>query len=227
MSTLSHPPARIVCQSVLLKTRVFTCVFETATGYLRPVKMGEVEVLRAIYGAVRDKNWDTALFELEVERLEQGEDAFSLEFLARSDQPAIPFWWKGTIVGRGGSLEFTFEGHARSAFLRNRIGLCVLHPIKECAGQRCRVQDGEGNWREDVFPFYISPHQPFKQLHGLSWRPSSDVQAEIRFEGEIFEMEDQRNWTDASFKTYSTPLELPFPVEVAAGERIFQRVVLS
>jgi D-apionolactonase len=40
-------------------------------------------------------------------------------------------------------------------------------------------------------------------------------------------MEDQRNWTDASFKTYSTPLELPFPVEVAAGERIFQRVVLS
>jgi hypothetical protein len=43
----------------------------------------------------------------------------------------------------------------------------------------------------------------------------------------FFEMEDQRNWTDASFKTYSTPLELPFPVEVAAGERIFQRVVLS
>jgi len=24
-------------------------------------------------------------------------------------------------------------------------------------------------------------------------------------------MEDQRNWTDASFKTYSTPLALGFP----------------
>jgi D-apionolactonase len=130
-------------------------------------------------------------------------------------------------MGRGGLLEFCFEGHARSAFLRNRIGLCVLHPIKECAGQRCRIQDGEGSWREDVFPFFISPHQPFKKLQALSWNPSSGVQAEIRFEGEVFEMEDQRNWTDASFKTYSTPLELPFPVEVAAGERIFQRVVLS
>jgi hypothetical protein len=53
--------------------------------------------------------------------------------------------------------EFCFEGHARSAFLRNRIGLCVLQPIKECAGQRCRIQEGEGSWREDVFPFYISP----------------------------------------------------------------------
>ncbi len=227
MSTFSPQPAQNVSQLVLLKTRVFTCVFETDTGYLRPVKTGGVEVLRAIYGAVRDKNWDTALFELEVERLEQGEDAFSLEFLARYDQAAIPFWWRGTIMGRGGLLEFCFEGHARSAFFRNRIGLCVLHPIKECAGQRCRIQDGEGSWRVDVFPFYISPHQPFKQLQALSWSPSSGVQAEIRFEGEVFEMEDQRNWTDASFKTYSTPLELPFPVEVAAGERIFQRVVLS
>ena len=30
----------------------------------------------------------------------------------------------------------------------------------------------------------------------------------IRFEGDLFEMEDQRNWTDASYKTYSTPLRI-------------------
>jgi hypothetical protein len=58
-----------------------------------------------------------------------------------------------------------------------------------------------GSWQEGVFPFFISPHQPFKKLQALSWSPSSGVQAKIRFEGEIFEMEDQRNWTDASFKT--------------------------
>ena len=40
-------------------------------------------------------------------------------------------------------------------------------------------------------------------------------------------MEDQRNWTDASLKTYSTPLELPFPVKLAAGEQIRQRAVLT
>jgi hypothetical protein len=49
----------------------------------------------------------------------------------------------------------------------------------------------------------------------------------MSFEGDIFETEDQRNWTDASFKTYSTPLELPFPVEVANGEKTFQMVALS
>ena len=35
------------------------------------------------------------------------------------------------------------------------------------------------------------------------------------------------NWTDASFKTYSTPLSRPFPVEVASGEEIHQKVTLN
>jgi hypothetical protein len=47
------------------------------------------------------------------------------------------------------------------------------------------------------------------------------------FEGEVFEMEDQRNWTDGSFKTYCTPLALPRPVWVEAGAVIEQSVRLS
>ena len=46
------------------------------------------------------------------------------------------------------------------------------------------------------------------------------VEVEVRMEGETFETEDQRNWSDASFKTYGTPLHLPFPVEVAEGTRV-------
>src|SRR5215203_4903737 len=40
-------------------------------------------------------------------------------------------------------------------------------------------------------------------------------------------MLDQSNWPDASFKTYSTPLALTFPVEVPAGSRIRQAVTLK
>ena len=39
-------------------------------------------------------------------------------------------------------------------------------------------------------------------------------------------MEDQRNWTDASFKTYCTPQSLPKPVPVEAGSKIQQSVAL-
>ncbi|MFN8514913.1 MAG: hypothetical protein U0841_20485 [Chloroflexia bacterium] len=51
--------------------------------------------------------------------------------------------------------------------------------------------------------------------------------AEVRFAGDIFEMEDQRNWTDASYKTYCTPLRLPFPAPIAAGETVVQSVLIT
>lgn len=43
-------------------------------------------------------------------------------------------------------------------------------------------------------------------------------------EGEAFEMEDQRNWTDASFKTFCTPLAIPFPALMKKGEEVNQRI---
>ena len=32
----------------------------------------------------------------------------------------------------------------KAAFLRNRIGFCVLHPGRECAGKPCRVEVDDG-----------------------------------------------------------------------------------
>jgi hypothetical protein len=49
----------------------------------------------------------------------------------------------------------------------------------------------------------------------------------VRFEGDIFEMEDHRNWTDGNFKTYCTPLAKPWPVDVPQGTNIKQAVTLT
>ena len=46
------------------------------------------------------------------------------------------------------------------------------------------------------------------------------------FEGDLFEMEDQRNWTDASFKTYCTPLKLGYPFDASTGQRFSQKVTI-
>jgi len=91
-----------ISQWIPLKTRMFTCSFDSDTGYLRRVKSAGAEVTRAIYGAVRDKNWATVEPRLNVERLEQTDDFFCLEFTARCDQAPISFLWKGTIQGQKG-----------------------------------------------------------------------------------------------------------------------------
>ena len=50
---------------------------------------------------------------------------------------------------------------------------------------------------------------------------------EVTAEGDVFEMEDQRNWTDGSFKTYVRPLALPWPYRLADGEVLRQSVTVS
>ena len=129
------------------------------------------------------------------------------------------------------------DGAARSTFLRNRIGFCVLHPIHECAGAACQIEHVDGTIETTRFPHYIAPQAlvdgiihpvyPFADLRAMAHEVQPGVWADVRFEGESFEMEDQRNWTDASFKTYGTPLRLPFPAEVASGTRITQSVTLT
>jgi len=197
-------------------------------GDLRYIRFGDHEILRRVYVAVRDRNWGTIPRAISGLQIESGYDSFQITYDIENREGEIDFRWRGTISGAAeGMITFRMEGRARSTFLRNRIGFCVLHPMRECAGRPCRVEHDDGTITEGMFPLHISPHQPFKRMRGITHRVTEDLEAEVRFEGEVFEMEDQRNWTDASFKTYCTPLELPFPVEVEAGTEIRQSITLT
>lgn len=210
----------------LLRAGPLTAVYED--GDLRYVRLRDREILRRVYVSVRDRNWDTILPRLSNVAIMSGDDTFRISYDAENVANGIDFFWRGVIEGQAdGTITFSMEGEARSTFLRNRIGFCVLHPIRECAGQPCRVEKVDGNVEEGTLPLHIAPHQPYADMRAISHLVATDLWAEVRFSGDIFEMEDQRNWTDASYKTYCTPLSLPFPVEVKQGTRIAQSVTLT
>jgi D-apionolactonase len=200
---------------------------EYEAGDLRYVRLGGREVIRRWYSAVRDQNWDTVPARLVGEEIEAGPDHFRVEYRAEHRQGDIDFAWNGSIAGApDGTIIFRMDGVARSTFLRNRIGFCLLHPIRECADARCRFELGDGTSGEGLFPRFIAPHNPFHELRTFAHEVAPGVWAELRFEGDLFETEDQRNWTDASFKTFCTPLRMPFPATVEAGTRVTQTVSL-
>ncbi|HYO83171.1 MAG TPA: hypothetical protein VES20_17325 [Bryobacteraceae bacterium] len=196
-------------------------------GALRYVRAGDVEVLRHIYVAVRDRNWGTIPLAISNEAFESTDSGFVISFDAEHRQDDILFTWRGTIRGTADRIEFEMDGEAGSSFLKNRIGICVLHGATECAGLACTVTHGDGQQEATQFPELISPHQPFLDVRSISCEPAPGLTSTVSFEGEYFETEDQRNWTDDSFKTYSTPLKIPFPVRVEAGHRVRHRVVLE
>ncbi len=194
---------------------------DLSNGMLRYLRLDGLEVVRGLYFAVRDKNWNTIPEEVLAVDSDIAENCFSIHYQTRYLDAAegIDFTVKGRIHGSENSvIKWEFDGLAQSAFKRNRIGFCLLHPAS-AAGAPCRIVQTDGTSKESIFPTLISPHQPFMDLKSISY---AGVISE--FGGDVFEMEDQRNWTDASFKTYCTPLGLPFPVELASGDRIAQSV---
>src|SRR5262245_24827622 len=196
-------------------------------GDLRYVKWGNREIVRRLYVATRDRNWGTVPSRLSSVRTEIRDDSFHITYDVENKQGPIDFVWKGEITGdAGGTITFTMDGVARSTFLRNRIGFCVLHPSRECPGARCKVEQTDGTVVEGTFPRFIAPQAPFKEIKSIAHEVAPGTWAELRFAGDIFEMEDQRNWVDASYKTFCTPLRLPFPVEVEKGAKISQAVTL-
>jgi D-apionolactonase len=201
--------------------------FDAATGWLRAVRLGGVELVQAIYGAVRDRNWGTIAPRMETVEIRDGEGGFQISFDVECVAPDIDFSWHGKIVAEeDGVLTYRFVGEARKGFWRNRIGVCVLHPADVCEGKACRIEAANGAMLDGVFPRFVAPHQPFKDVRAMAYEVAPGLGVELRFTGEIFETEDQRNWTDASFKTYGTPLDLPFPVWIEPGTRVEQTVTL-
>ena len=124
-----------------------------------------------------------------------------------------------------GIIRYEMRGEPRRPFHKNRIGFCVLHPMA-FAGSPATVTTPEGT-TDGVFPERISPHQPFVDMIAIEHPAVGDARCRIAFEGDLFEMEDQRNWTDASYKTYCTPLRIPYPVLVEPGSPIVQSVTIS
>lgn len=209
-----------------LRAGQLECLYER--GNLRYIRAGQAEVLRMIYSAVRDADWQTAPYEIEDEVVEEQADSFRITYTARYQMDEIRY--KGTFLIEGradSSILFRMEGEALSTFKRNRIGICVLHPVTECQGKPVQITHPDGSTEEARFPDTINPHQPFLDIQQMAWPVTDGVEARVSFEGDIFETEDQRNWTDASYKTYSTPLTLPKPVQVNTGDAISQQLTLQ
>jgi hypothetical protein len=211
-----------------MKLRAGDLTMEYDHGFLRYIKLGNYEVLRMIYFALRDHNWDTMPGKISAEELEVKDRSFDISYTWESTAPAFPFVWKVEIQGaENGQITFNIEGRALADVRKNRTGFCILHSIPENAGKPCTIISPGGETYQGIFPKYISPHQPFFDIKKMHW-PLGDLgAARLEFDGDVFETEDQRNWTDDSFKTYCTPLRIPFPALLQRGEIVRQKVQLS
>jgi D-apionolactonase len=201
---------------------------------LRGLRLHGRELAQRIYVAVRDDGWGTVPGVIEDLRVEQEADAFLVEFTSRHRQGAIDFEWKARFSGDSeGTISCSMDGVAHSAFRYAKIGFNVHHPLLESVGRRFRAAtpDGqlEGRIERQIEPQRVvdgtltAMFAPYSEL-ALEYGPGQEVV--FSFAGDLFELQDHRNWSDGNFKSYGTPLSVPWPMDAEPGQRIRQRVML-
>ena len=215
-------------KSVTLRAGELTVEF--VAGGLRTLRYQGHEVLRAIAYVVRDSSWGTYYPEITECSIHQSDGSFAVTYRARcaSADPSQALTYEARITGNAqGNLVFDVLAEPLTPFLTARCGFAVLHPIDGVAGRQVIVEHVDGSQEQSTFPEFIAPAQPFKDIRALQHWVTPGITARCCLNGDVFEMEDQRNWSDASYKTYVRPLSLPWPYVMEQGIANRQSVELD
>lgn len=216
----------------LLIAGALSCEFES--GVVRRVRWRGVELLRGVAYLLRDRDWGTTPARIDALQFDETRARFVVQFGMHMAIGGAELAAQARIEGcADGRFTFDVRAVADAALVSSRCGFVVLHPAA-CAGGALEVEHTDGRLAQTRFPETISPGQPVFDIRALGWSPAPGLLASCRLTAELpgrpnekFEMEDQRNWSDASFKTYVGSLLDPWPYTVPAGSPFHQRVALA
>ncbi|WP_445620321.1 hypothetical protein ACUN8C_16915 [Kushneria sp. Sum13] len=194
--------------------------FDRQDGALHMLCYRGIECVRGIHPVIRDDQWGTHALVTTAESVEVDVTGIELIHEFKAAEGALSGRFKTRLDDRGVDVSLTLT--AARTMLTCRSGLIVLLPLKGVVGRPVEITHGDDSRALSRFPELISPGQPFFDIKGLNYTVRHGPTVRLLFEGEVFEMEDQRNWSDASFKIYSRPLAWPIPYVIEAGETVVQ-----
>jgi D-apionolactonase len=213
------------------KTRALSTGGITATlddGALRSIRFHGIETVRGIAFLSRNTSWGTYAATISKLKVRQNQKQFSVTYTAVCKDDTQELHYDVEIVGEAaGRLVFRAKGHPRTDYVTNRTGFVVLHPLGGVSGKPLQVVHTDGKLERTRFTKLISPGQPVFWIRSMAHQVMPGVTATVTMEGDAFEMEDHRNWMDASYKTYVHSLLDKWPYTLAKDQPFEQCVTVD
>ncbi len=176
----------------------------TAHG-IEDLTFGGAAVLPRLFFSVRDQSWGFAAVPMTYGPT--GVDGTG--FLARVE--GYPLAVSGRIGTAGRFLTVSFQLHVSDDVDVARVGPCVLHYVPRPGATI--TTDRPSHSGAVKIGQKISSGRIVTGYRVLSYSVGP-MPITIEFDGGLFEMEDQRNWTDNTFKSYTPPLSDPRPLHL-------------
>jgi len=194
--------------------------------FLRNIKYNNIEILKLISFLVRDKNWNNYSPEIIKTSSYNKDQQLNFEFdLKYGDVEQLEV---NLLLSIGSnSVKLIANGKFLTDFWTNRIGFNLLLPLDGVVNQQVIVSKSDQTTETLKYPLIIQPDQPMVKFNNLSYEMFDSIALNIRFDGIHFEMEDQRNWGDASYKIYSGSLLDPFPYKENKNSAFHQEIEIT
>lgn len=208
--------------------------FEFNEGDIFRVYWRGIEVAQRIYVAVRDEAWNTIPAEIANVKIDETSSSLQITFDAVNRYAEMNFAWQGKIIFSSNNV-FSIQmlGKANSAFKYCKIGFNVHHGLGTHKGLTFISSSIEGLYRgefgDEIMPQLVKngtltamtpPYEDLSINYG-------DFIGHFHFSGDLFEMQDHRNWGDDNWKSYGTPLAKGFPFDAKNGDLIEQTITFT
>lgn len=195
---------------------------------LRNISFKGSRIFDHLFAALRSENWSTVQLALDSEEIQINDAEW--RFIRIQRAPGKALTCTTITLNSRDEVVIEYEVEALTNLRLNRWGLNFCIATSDWVGAKIRIHGSDYQ-----LPYAIAPQ---KMIDGVlqGMFPPSDalemtridgIQVSMESTGLELEMEDQRNWTDSSFKIYSGSLLIPRPILLKQGEKKKQTVKIS
>ena len=202
--------------------------FDLARAAVRNVRYRNVQIIDLLYTAIRPWDWST---------LDPDEHSEDVTITGDICKITIKDLFAGALdarteitISKDNKFTVAYELRGLAEYSVNRWGICFCLNSADWMGS---IVQSQGN--EYKLPAAISPQRVidgvtqglFPAANQMHFIAPDNRSIKVNSTGKVLEAEDQRNWTDNTYKIYSGSLSEPRPYVASAGSIWSQSVTFE
>ena len=202
--------------------------FDLARAAVRNVQYKGVQMIDLLYTAIRPWDWST------LEPDEHSEDVKitgDVCVITIKDLFADSLDARTVItISNANTFNVAYELRGLAEYSVNRWGICFCLNSADWMGSSIDSKDGQFRLPESISPQRVVEGVTqglFPAANKMHFVAPDNRSLKVNSTGKVLEAEDQRNWTDNTYKIYSGSLSEPRPYVASAGSIWSQSVIFE
>ena len=192
---------------------------------IRNIRYEGVQIIDLLYTAIRPSDWSTLKSDEYAADLRISGNDYEIT-ITESFTSALVATTK-VILSAGNTFSVEYELKGLAEYSVNRWGICFCLDTADWMGASVLSSGNSYSLLRDISPQRIVDgvvQGLFPESHEMQFIAADQRYLKVASNGKVLEAEDQRNWTDNTYKIYSGSLKEPRPFTTSPGSSWKQKV---